>query len=281
MTVPDFDDRRLHELLAEQSLFELSAEERDELRKLLASSSIDPESFDYVAAMAALAYLPDDVERMPADLKSRIVEAAGEFLPELPDRPASAGVPAADRRPLRISDDTPAPRKFLRDFVPWCVAAASVAALLLVTWQFSWRQPPFVPSAAESRALLLKQATDVVQVPWTATKDPNATGASGDVVWSDARQQGFLRFKGLAKNDPQKNQYQLWIFDGRQDARYPIDGGVFDVDPGSGDVTIPIRAALHVSDPQMFAVTLEKSGGVVVSDRKRLALLAKVPPPKA
>jgi anti-sigma-K factor RskA len=267
MTVPDFDDRRLHELLAEQSLFELSAEERDELRRLLASSSIDPESFDYVAAMAALAHLPEDAEPIPADLKSRIAKSA------------HAIVPAVDRNPLRAGRATPASRGFLREYAPWCVAASAVAALMFVTWQFSGRQPPVAPSASESRALLLKQATDLVQVPWTATKD--VTGASGDVIWSAARQQGFLRFKGLAKNDPQKNQYQLWIFDGHQDERYPIDGGVFDVDPESGDVTIPIRAALHVTDPQMFAVTLEKPGGVVVSDRKRIALLAKVPPRKA
>jgi hypothetical protein len=280
MTLPDFDDRRLHELLAEQSLFELSREERDELRKLLASSSIDPESFDYLAATAALAYLPDDAEPLPADLKSRIVKSGEAFLRDQRQGQANAIVPALDRRPLPASGAAPASRRYVRELIPWCVAAASVAALLLVSWQFSWRRPPVVPSPAESRAMLLKQAADVVQVPWTATTDPTATGASGDVVWSTAQQEGFLRFKGLAKNDPQKNQYQLWIFDGHQDQRYPIDGGVFDVDPINGDVTIPIHSALRVADPQMFAVTLEKPGGVVVSDRKRLAVLAKVPPRK-
>ena len=73
-----------------------------------------------------------------------------------------------------------------------------------------------------------------------------------------------------------ETQYQLWIFDAKQDERYPIDGGVFDVDPQSGDVIVPIRAKLHVVDPKMFAVTVEKPGGVVVSSRDRIALLAKV-----
>ena len=38
---------------------------------------------------------------------------------------------------------------------------------------------------------------------------------------------------------------------------------------------VPIHAKLHVVDPKMFAVTVEKPGGVVVSDRKHIAVLAK------
>ena len=278
MTEPYFDDQRLHELLADRALFELTAGEQDELRALLASSSIDPQSFDYTAARVALTFLPNAAEPIPADLESRIKSAADAFFPDLQKGPA-ANAAATDRTRLRAVDAAFASRRWKREFVAWCVAAASAAALFLVMWQAYWRQP-ISTSAAESRAMLLKQATDVVQVAWTAA-DPSAKGAGGDVVWSVDKQQGFLRFKGLPKNDPQKNQYQLWIFDGHQDERYPVDGGVFDVDAGSGEVIIPIRAALRVVDPQMFAVTLEKPGGVVVSDRKRIALVAKAPPKKA
>ena len=48
-----------------------------------------------------------------------------------------------------------------------------------------------------------------------------------------------------------------------------------DLDKATGDVIVPIRAKLHVVDPKIFAVTVEKPGGVVVSSRDRIALLAK------
>ena len=55
----------------------------------------------------------------------------------------------------------------------------------------------------------------------------------------------------------------------------PVDGGVFDI-RGSGKVTIPIDARIPVDKAVMFAVTIEDPGGVVVSTRERLPVLAKV-----
>ena len=76
-------------------------------------------------------------------------------------------------------------------------------------------------------------------------------------------------------NDKTKETYQLWIFDKTQDAKTPIDGGTFDVN-SDGEVVIPINAKLKAQEPAMFAITMEKAGGVVVSDRKKIAALAKV-----
>jgi anti-sigma-K factor RskA len=103
------------------------------------------------------------------------------------------------------------------------------------------------------------------------------TGVTGDVVWSTSTQRGFMRFKGLAVNDPKKLQYQLWIFDKAQDQKHPIDGGVFDIDLATGDVIVPITPKIRVQDATLFAITIEKPGGVVVSSRDRLVLIAKVP----
>jgi len=100
---------------------------------------------------------------------------------------------------------------------------------------------------------------------------------SGDVVWSDQKQSGYMRLKGLARNDVSKETYQLWIFDESQDAKTPIDGGTFDVN-ADGEVIIPIDAKLKARNPSAFAITIEKPGGVVVSDRKRVAALAPVKP---
>ncbi len=116
----------------------------------------------------------------------------------------------------------------------------------------------------------------MTRVEWTPTDDPAAAGVSGDVVWDDDRQEGYMRFTGLARNDPRREQYQLWIFDERGDERHPVDGGVFDIPGAAGDVIVPIQAKLAVRRPALFAVTIEKPGGVVVSSRERLPLLAKV-----
>ncbi len=78
----------------------------------------------------------------------------------------------------------------------------------------------------------------------------------------------------MRRNEPNAEQYQLWIFDARRDERYPIDGGVFNVTGASEGDVIPIKATLSVGVPLKFAVTIEKPGGVVVSDRARVAALA-------
>jgi hypothetical protein len=129
------------------------------------------------------------------------------------------------------------------------------------------------PAAAPALEDRVAAAPDVQKLPWTATEDPAAAGASGEVLWSTELQAGILRIQGLAANDPAQAQYQLWIFDENQDERFPIDGGVFDV--VSERVEIPIDAKIQVRRPLLFAVTVEKPGGVVVSSRERIVLLAQ------
>jgi hypothetical protein len=133
--------------------------------------------------------------------------------------------------------------------------------------------PPKAKTAAEERTELLASAKDLTTLEWTATKDPNATGAKGDVVWSKTAQKGFMRFTGLATNDPTQLQYQLWIFDKNRPQETPVDGGVFDIS-ATGEVIIPITAKLSVDEPVLFAVTIEKPGGVVVSKRERIVVTA-------
>jgi anti-sigma-K factor RskA len=96
----------------------------------------------------------------------------------------------------------------------------------------------------------------------------------GDVVWSDEMQEGYVRVTGLAKNDSTKETYQLWIVAENQNPKTPVDGGTFDV-TSDGEVIIPINAKVKAMNPQAFAITMEKPGGVVVSDQKKVAALAK------
>jgi hypothetical protein len=170
-------------------------------------------------------------------------------LTETSDASAVAGTPVASPG----SD----PRKAPRD---------SVAAVIPAPEQGA--------DPAADRARLLASGRIVLRRAWRAGNDPTGLLVSGDVVWDPATQTGYMRFVGLRRNEPNAEQYQLWIFDARRDERYPVDGGVFNVSgAASGDV-IPIKAKLSVSVPLMFAVTIEHPGGVVVSDRARIAVVA-------
>ena len=171
--------------------------------------------------------------------------------------------------------------------------AACLAGVLMWQWMAAPRlvAPPrgdAAPSSlAELRRKLLADDPGAVTVAWkagddpaiiTGTADPESATGIGDVVWSPSRQQGFMRFRGLAANDPAVAQYQLWIFDAERDEAYPVDGGVFDVPPeANGDVVVRIDPRLVVSRAVAFAVTVEQPGGVVVSSRSRLPLLAALP----
>ncbi len=203
-------------------------------------------------------------------------------------RPSVAATVAMPPQPTQPALQAPQPipiksRDRLR-FAGW-IAAAACLALAIAGW--SLRTGPIatnaVPSASpnaappvEARAALLARAGDVVRADWTEATDPTGHGVSGDVVWSNAEQKGYMRFKGLAANDRDATAYQLWIFDAKQDEKFPVDGGVFDVDTATGDVIVPISAKLRVQKPTLFAVTIEKPGGVVVSKRDRLVVTASV-----
>jgi len=132
------------------------------------------------------------------------------------------------------------------------------------------------PSLASQREAFLATHTHVIQRAWREGGDYTGAGVRGDVIWDEASQTGYMRFVNLKHNEPNAEQYQLWIFDGARDQRYPVDGGVFDVVAREGEVIVPIRAKLPVRVPLAFAVTVERRGGVVVSDRSRLAVIANI-----
>ena len=160
------------------------------------------------------------------------------------------------------------------------------AAAMLAVWVAGSRGPlrstveptgvgPVASVGAQLRDSLLGGDSALVRLAWTTTADSSALGATGDVVWSARAQRGVMRIAGLQPNDRKRWVYQLWIFDKTRDQRYPVDGGVFDIPEGAHEVFVPIDARLPVGEAVMFAITVEPPGGVVVSTRERIALLAK------
>jgi len=240
---------RLDELLCDRALVGLSPQEERELAQLLAATGADEGELELVAGALDGALAPR-AEPLPDALRQRLSTAARAFSAKASVTNPPPALPAAARRsPLA--------------WAGWLVAAAACVLAFLL-----WRAD--VPAdPARMRAVLLARA-DTLHPAWAA--QDLAKGASGDVVWSQALQLGVMRFEGLAPNDPKQSQYQLWIFDETQE--HPIDGGVFDVT--GGDVLVRIDAKLRVQKPKLFAVTVEKPGGVVVSDQKRIALVAKL-----
>jgi anti-sigma-K factor RskA len=128
---------------------------------------------------------------------------------------------------------------------------------------------------AEQRRIMMDSSPDMIKASLAKGNVSEISEVSGDVVWSDANQTGYLRLRGLPVNDKTKQQYQLWIFDETQPKKTPIDGGVFDVNE-NGEVILPVNAKLKARKPYQFAITIEKPGGVVVSDDKYIAALGRV-----
>lgn len=254
---------RLLELMADRAAFGLSAAEERELQGLLTQfPDADPDEFERLAAAIDLGLSPRVSVPLPPALQAEVSEQARRFFSKAAEQSLGASVARGGASP---------PRSWV--WLPWCAAAASL--LLAASGWWKALSPPGSPDLAQARQSFLAEPS-VVKIPLKTT-DPNSS-AQGDIAWSDAAQRGFMRLSGLPRNDPRREQYQLWIFDKNQDPRYPIDGGVFDI-AGTGEAIVPIRAAIRVAGCTMFAITVERPGGVVVSSRERIVLLGEVPNP--
>lgn len=266
----------LLELLSGDAMGDLDVTEQQRLAELMTEDdNLDAEKLRLTAGALQLAFMHQAPEDMPASLRDKIATDAPKHLSK-----ATAPAPV---QPVAIANSATAISR--REQLAWLTTAASLL-FAIGLWASSKRAPEPAPdttsiassatvtSAAKAREELIAQANDRIEIAWASGTTPFNNPVSGDVVWSNSRQKGFLRFVGMPVNDPSSQQYQLWIIDPARDAN-PIDGGVFDV-TSEGEVIIPIDAKLKVIDPAAFAITIEKPGGVVVSDQKRLPLLAKV-----
>jgi len=253
----------LHDLLADLAAGEPDARAREsEVRERLAGhEDLDLASFERAAAAIQLASLPSVDEELPPALRERLLEAADAY--ERGQRASAVPQAPAPARPGPALPLVPV-------WMGWLVAAAASLALFVQLSRSSGSDNGGGGAALDLDRVLA--SSDALRVAWSTTEDPDVQGVTGEVVWSNALQQGFMRFEGLQRNDPTVGQFQLWIFDAERPEETPVDGGVFDATGES--LVVPIDAKLEVGEPTLFAVTWEKPGGVVVSKRERILLVA-------
>jgi hypothetical protein len=200
-----------------------------------------------LAASYAMGRLPA-LEALPKSLERRLLQSAQRV---------------AATRPMR-------PSGFARFVGRWGLAAlcASIALMSFLVARLLPQDLGVFP-----RVMLSQSAATY---PWTPGPDAAGANAHGYVAWVASENSGYIVFDGLKPNNTHREQYQLWILDSQRDARYPIDGGVFDVPAGGQEVRVKVNPHLHVGHPAAFVVTVEQPGGVVVSDRGRVVAIAKV-----
>jgi hypothetical protein len=253
---------RLNELLAESMLRALLPDEIRELEELAgteANSCIAHAEQAAAGASIIFAEQDTDVEPMPASLQAKLQEQA------------------ADHFAGRSSTSLPGPGSERRlNRLPWLLtAAAGIVAVL--GWLPRFSSTSVLSGEEMLQGLVAEAPSDLLRLDWTVLEDPASIGASGELLWSDSEQRGYMRFRGLAANDASQSQYQLWIFDDKTDTNYPVDGGVFNILAGADEVIVAIDPKINVKEAFQFAITVEAPGGVVVSKRERIPLLAAVP----
>jgi anti-sigma-K factor RskA len=254
-------EEMLLDLLMKRAVEGLTEAEEKQLSELETGREHDA-SFDLTASAVALVNV--EPEPLPANLRSRVLAEAERYFDEAPASPLGATADDGVR--------VPSVKMPIWGWLGWAVATAAIALLIANIFVV----PVQKLDAAQRRQRLLDSNVVNARADWTAGNVKELAGViSGDIVWSDEKQAGYMRFKGLPANDPNKETYQLWIFDETQDPKTPIDGGTFDVN-ANGEIVIPVNAKLKARNPKMFAITIEKPGGVVVSKQEKVVALAKV-----
>lgn len=250
---------RFEELEAGRILGDLDAVEMDEWEALMRDPRCRPDlSLELTAAALEAEFQRDDKMDLPSGLLAELERGTADFVMAEADENAGDQV-----------IHPPLWRRILSDHeTAWAIAA--VFLILLVAQQVV--DEPTSPGPEVARETLVQEAGDLVRSSFGGVGDYEAM--SGEVVWSDARQEGYLTLTDLPVNDPTAKQYQLWIVDPDRDER-PVDGGVFDIPAGSRTTVIPIRNPLMVREPKAFVITLEQPGGVVVSKQEVVVALAK------
>ncbi len=279
----------LFDLLTKKATYGLNAAEQKQFDELSADANFRmDDSFDIAAAAIGLMDL--EIEAMPAHLHSKILASGDSYFASIDGVTEAPWPPpkkaeAVDMQPTFAFEPK---RSGIANWLGWALAAAACVALAFNIYTTRIQTPPTVaggptPTVTPDKPNPAKQyedlllASNIIKANFGAAPkaEPELSHVAGEVIWSDEKQAGYMKLRNLPKNDKGKSTYQLWLFEENQGEKTPIDGGTFDVD-AEGEVIIPINAKLKAKNPGMFAITVEKPGGVVVSKRDKIAALAQV-----
>lgn len=253
-------DAQVLDMLADRATGDLAKDDEPTLESMLGGTT--DESMDLAAAAATVAML--EVEPLPEALRARLVADAERL----------------NAPPVIRFDDTAREPVRLASRVAWLAAAAALALAISGWWLFLGSRSPISEGVVPpDREAFIASASGVRQASWGDWDDPEIAGVTGDAVWSDSAQSGFVRFENLPRLD-ETEQYQLWIVDERgledengQSAR--ISGAIFDA-AGDGETIVRVNPSIPVRGAAAFAVTIEEAGGVWASDMSRRVVIASL-----
>lgn len=270
----------LFDLLADRATAGLDDAETERLESLLREHSwVREDCLDEVAASLSIGFAEADVqaEEVPEDVMSRITRGvhatidSGQSESEATETDAVLG---------RI--EPPAPTGAI-GWLGWVAAAAAIGVALVIA------RPVEIATPASEAELVtwIDEHPEAIRWDWAPGLVEPDEDATGMVTFDPASQEGYMLIKGLEPNDPRFQQYQLWIWDQERepdpenpsplaDNVHPVDGGVFNVN-SEGEAVIPIKASLVIDQPYLFAVTVERPGGVAKSDKSRVPIIAGPP----
>jgi len=260
---------RLRELLADEILGQLDANDASELDSLRSRASEEQAAeIDRTFGELLVALMAQSDESMPADAKARLIERGSRG-----DATGRSASNTEVKPPIQI----PAVRSTMGPMgkLGW-IAAAAALALAATAW---WTRPtPIIPPDVPSPITRVATAPNTVRIELAPQGElAESVSEQSELLWNQDLQEGVLRLAGVPANDPTLVQYQLWIFDATR-GEFAVDGGVFDLTGQTetdeqGRLLVHFRPKLIVSDPAAFAVTQERPGGVVVTDQSGLILL--------
>ncbi|QQS09319.1 MAG: anti-sigma factor [Phycisphaerales bacterium] len=282
-------DERLLELLAGRAAGDLTREEAQELDRLLRESGSRDEAeaageaMELAAAEAYLAMMNDEstsgtmggaADGPSASLVARLDRAGASFCAgRAAGHGAVADSPIPIARGVGPADTTSNLERLKR------LSMAAVVALIVGVGVYMLLPPKPGPSLAVLKERFEESQPDATILSWgdwaVDGQAPEVAGVTGDLVWSDLRQSGYLEFGGLPRSNADE-QYQLWIIDAERGMEQRISGAIFSGD-GSKSQVVPIKPGLKVNKAAAFAITIEKKGGTWVSDMKRRVVIAARP----
>lgn len=160
--------QRVQDLLIDRATEGLDPRLERQLDRLLPECpDLDPESFELAAASIELACTAAE-EPLPAALRDRVARQAADFYRQEPAVPEAG--PAVVAFPSRQEETARFPSRWLG----WLAAVAAMV-LAVVGW---WPEDEKRLDPVAARSELIARAADLLELEWTATEDPAATGST-------------------------------------------------------------------------------------------------------